>query len=197
MSLAPTKTLSSVGHVIVDRDGTLNREPAHGWLSERAEWEWEVGAFEALQLLSSRGIVISVVTNQSGIGRGAVSQAAVDHLHQWLQKELTAGGVVLAGIYVCPHAPETACDCRKPLPGLVRRAVEASSIAAGETILIGDDERDLVAGRAAGVQVALVCTGKGERVRDRVQPDTLIFENLLAAAVAIAGNERGRSPQEP
>jgi len=197
MSPAPTETLASVRHVILDRDGTLNREPAHGWLSDTAKWEWEEGALEALRLLSSGGIEISVVTNQSGIGRGAVSQAAVDHLHQWLQAELAAAAVALAGIYLCPHAPDAECDCRKPRPGLVQLAVEASGICAGETILIGDDERDLVAGRAAGVRVALVCTGKGERIRDRVQPDTLIFEDLLAAAVSIAGSEGERSPKEP
>jgi phosphoglycolate phosphatase-like HAD superfamily hydrolase len=79
----------------------------------------------------------------------------------------------------------------------VQRAVEASSVSADETILIGDDERDLVAGRAAGVRVALVCTGKGERGRYQVQPDTLVFANLLVAAISIVGNEEEWPPKEP
>ena len=110
------------------------------------------------------------------------SSGAVDAVHEWLRRELTALDVDLVGIFVCPHAPDEGCECRKPAPGLIRRAVEESGIPAEETMVIGDDLRDLAAGRAAGLRVGLVLTGKGSRVRDSVDEDALLFKNLIEAA---------------
>ena len=171
-----------IRHVILDRDGVLNRELESGWLTDPRQWEWEQGAIEALEVWSEHGIRISVATNQSGIGRGVTSRQAVDAIHHWLSKELAPLGVELVGIFVCPHAPDGGCECRKPRPGLILQAIELSGVPAEETIVIGDDLRDQAAGRAAGATVALVCTGKGMRVRDSVDEDTLVFENLIEAA---------------
>ena len=177
---------SAIEHVILDRDGVLNRESESGWLAEASQWKWEQGSLEALQLLARAGIKLSIVTNQSGVGRGVVSLEAVDRIHDWLQAELAAAGVLLQGIYVCPHAPEADCRCRKPRPGLVEEAIADSGIAADRTLLIGDDLRDLEAGRAASVAIALVRTGKGRQVEARVPEQALIFDNLLAAAAFLA-----------
>jgi len=171
-----------IRHVILDRDGVLNRELEKGWLTDPDQWVWETGALEALRLWSAHGTRISVATNQSGIGRGVASSGAVDAVHGWLRRELTALGVDLVGIFVCPHAPDEGCECRKPAPGLIRRAVEESGIPEEETMVIGDDLRDLAAGRAAGLRVGLVLTGKGSRVRDSVDEDALLFKNLIEAA---------------
>ena len=171
-----------IRHVILDRDGVLNRELEKGWLTDPDQWVWEPGALEALRLWSAHGTRISVATNQSGIGRGVASSGAVDAVHGWLRRELTALGVDLVGIFVCPHAPDEGCECRKPAPGLIRRAVEESGIPEEETMVIGDDLRDLAAGRAAGLRVGLVLTGKGRRVRDGVDEDALLFKNLIEAA---------------
>ena len=184
-------SLPVIEHAILDRDGVLNRELDSGWLASPSQWEWEEGSLEALQRLTRSGVKISVVSNQSGIGRGVVSQRDVDEVHQWLTQELAASGVELAGIYVCPHAPEDGCDCRKPLPGLVHQAIERSGIARERSILIGDDKRDLEAGEAAGVRVALVRTGKGESVRDQVEPNTLVFKDLREAVISIVESRTG------
>lgn len=180
-----------VQHAILDRDGVLNREREGVWLSDPSQWEWEDGSLQALQRLTQAGIKISIVSNQSGIGRGVVSRSEVDGLHQWLETELASESIELAGVYLCPHAPEDGCDCRKPLPGMVREAMAKSGVAKEHSILIGDDKRDLDAGRAAGVRVALVRTGKGERVRDQVEPNTLVFKNLLEAVIAIVEGKTG------
>ena len=174
-----------IWHLILDRDGVLNREAESGWLSSPEQWVWEQGSLEALERLARAEIKISVVSNQSGIGRGAVSREEVDALHRWLESELADRGVRLVGIFICPHAPGDGCDCRKPLPGLVRQAIDRSGVPSGESMLIGDDIRDLEAGAAAGVRVAMVLTGKGERVRDQLEPNTLVFGNLLEAVVSI------------
>jgi D-glycero-D-manno-heptose 1,7-bisphosphate phosphatase len=184
-------SLPVIEHAILDRDGVLNRELDSGWLASPSQWEWEEGSLEALQRLTQAGVKISVVSNQSGIGRGVVSRRDVDEVHQWLTQELAASGVELAGIHVCPHAPGDGCDCRKPRPGLVHQAMEQCGIARASSILIGDDKRDLEAGEAAGVRVALVRTGKGEIVRDQVEPNTLVFKNLREAAISIVEARTG------
>ncbi|NHZ72866.1 MAG: HAD-IIIA family hydrolase [Nitrospirae bacterium] len=174
--------LTPIRHVILDRDGVLNRELVSGWLTDLGQWQWEEGAIEALGIWATHGTWISVVTNQSGIGRGVASRQAVDGIHEWLGNELSARGIELVGIFVCPHAPDEGCDCRKPRPGLILEAVEKSGIPTEETIVIGDDLRDLAAGRAAGLRVGLVCTGKGPRVRDSLDEDALVFRDLIEAA---------------
>lgn len=174
-------------HVIVDRDGVLNRELASGWLDDPADWHWLEGSLAALRELSRTGRRISVVTNQSGIGRGRVTRAAVERVHAWLEGEVEAAGGSLAEIVMCPHAPGDGCECRKPRPGMVLEAVRRSTVPAADTLLVGDDLRDLEAGLAAGVAVALVRTGKGESVRSRVPAGTPVFDNLLAVARRIVG----------
>lgn len=181
----------AIQHAILDRDGVLNREAEEGWLSTPEQWEWEQGSLEALQRLSRAGLKISVVSNQSGIGRGVVSRDEVDRLHRWLAEKLAAQGVELSGIYICPHAPDEGCDCRKPLPGLVRQAIDESGVPPERSILIGDDKRDLEAGQAAGVRTALVLTGKGDLVRDQIEPDTLVFRNLLEAVISVVEESAG------
>ena len=177
-----------IRHVILDRDGVLNRELASGWLTDPGQWEWEQGALDALGIWSTHGTRISVATNQSGIGRRVVSSRDVDSIHDWLSRELSALGVDLVGIFVCPHAPDEGCDCRKPGPGLILQAVEKSGIPTEETIVIGDDLRDLASGRAAGLRVGLVCTGKGPGVRDTLDEDALVFKDLIEAATrTVAG----------
>ena len=175
-------------HVILDRDGVLNREPAEGFVVDRAAWQWEVGALEALQLLARNGIRATVATNQSCIGRGIATAAQVHALHAWMREEARRCGASIAHVYVCPHVDSDTCACRKPLPGLVRRAVDISGIAARETLLIGDSRRDLEAARAAGVTAALVRTGKGAR-EERACGDLAAwtFDDLLAAAKHVAG----------
>lgn len=180
-----------VRHAILDRDGVLNREAVSGWLSSPEDWEWETGSLEALERLTKAGVVISVVSNQSGIGRGVVSREAVDDLHRWLESDLASRGVELNGIFICPHAPGEGCECRKPLPGLVLEAIERSAVPREQSVLIGDDKRDLEAGQAAGVRVALVLTGKGDQVQDRVAPNTLVFGNLLEAVNTILESSTG------
>ena len=181
--VSPTAdTANPIRHVILDRDGVLNQELESGWLTDPGQWEWVEGALEGLGIWSAHGTRISVATNQSGIGRGVTSYRAVDSIHEWLSREMTLLDVDLVGIFVCPHAPDEGCDCRKPRPGLILRAVEKSGISRQETMVLGDDLRDLEAGRAASVRVGLICTGKGPRVRDSLDEDALVFENLIEAA---------------
>ena len=82
-----------VGHLVLDRDGVLNHPAAGGWLSDVADWRWEVGAEDALARIARHGVVVSIVTNQSCVGRGTVPAAAVEAIHAWLDKVGARPGV--------------------------------------------------------------------------------------------------------
>jgi D-glycero-D-manno-heptose 1,7-bisphosphate phosphatase len=181
----------SVRHVILDRDGVLNREPARGWVVDPAAWRWETGSAQALALLARAGVRVSVVTNQSCVGRGIAPPSAVDAVHQRMHEEATAAGGRFDRILVCPHVDADGCDCRKPLPGLLLRAVGESGIPAEQTVVIGDARRDLDAASAAGLSALLVRTGKGSATEQNLAAGSLpVFDHLYAAACWLVGDGR-------
>jgi len=151
-------------HVILDRDGVLNYEAPEGsYVREPSEFHWLPGALEGLALLRRAGVRLSVATNQAGVGRGVMSLEQLAAVHERMQREAAAQGAALDAVLYCPHAPEEQCSCRKPAPGLIEAAVARSGVAASDTIVVGDDRRDLEAAQRAGVVAALVRTGKGRR----------------------------------
>jgi len=179
----------SVRHLILDRDGVLNYDaPPGSYVREPAEFRWLPGALEALALLQRGGVRLSVATNQAGVGRGVMSLAQLTAVHERMQTEASAAGATLAAIVYCPHAPAEQCSCRKPAPGLIEAAVAASGIARGETLVVGDDQRDLEAARRAGVAAALVRTGKGRRTEQLMHDAGIAaYDDLLQLARAIVG----------
>jgi D-glycero-D-manno-heptose 1,7-bisphosphate phosphatase len=180
----PGRATRQTRHAIIDRDGVLNRERAEPTASVEA-WEWEAGAIDGLRMLADRDIAMSVVTNQSAIGRGDVDPAAVARLHEWLDREITGMGVRLVGIFVCPHAPRDRCACRKPQPALLLEAMARGPFGPDQTVTIGDDLRDIEAGLAAGTSVVLVRTGKGAGVTARLPGEVVVATDLAAAVAAL------------
>lgn len=179
--------------MLLDRDGVLNREPVEGWLTDPSAWGWEPGALEGLSRLSRSGVALSVVTNQSGIGRGSVDRAAVDAVHRRMLGDLAEVGVVLAGIHVCPHAPSDGCRCRKPRPGLLLDALAEVGTDPADALMVGDDRRDVDAGRIAGTSVALVRTGKGAGVAEQIV-GVPVFDDLTALAKWLVDDGERRGP---
>jgi D-glycero-D-manno-heptose 1,7-bisphosphate phosphatase len=160
-----TQPLSGdIRHLILDRDGVLNQEaPDHGYILRPEDFTWLPGSLAALVTLSTLGIRLSVATNQSAVGRGLMTPQQLERVLAAMRAQAEAAGAHIAAVYVCPHAPESQCDCRKPAPGLIRSAVRDSGIPAAQTLLVGDDVRDVEAGRAAGIGAVMVRTGKGLR----------------------------------
>ena len=133
-------------HVILDRDGVLNYEaPDSGYVQRPEDFRWLPGALEGLALMHQAGIRISVATNQSGVGRGLMSLEDLQHVHAKMTTEAQASGGALDAVLWCAHAPEARCSCRKPEPGLILAAIERAGIPAAESLIVGDDERDLEA----------------------------------------------------
>ncbi len=176
-------------HVILDRDGVLNHEAGGvGYVREPAEFFWLPGALEALALLRRAGVYLSVATNQSGVGRGIMTLAQLDAVHDRMRNEAAREAAALDAVLFCPHAPDEGCECRKPAPGLIKDAVARSGIAASESLVVGDDLRDLEAAARAGVKAALVRTGKGQKTEALLNGTQVpIYDDLIQLARAIVG----------
>ena len=143
--------------VFLDRDGVINVD--HGYVSTWERFEFLPGVPDALRALQDAGYLLIVVSNQSGIGRGYYCEADVESLNQAIAQHLRSMvGVTLSEFYHCPHHPTKAegefrrhCDCRKPAPGMIRQAMLDHGIDLKTSLLVGDKDSDIVAGRAAGV----------------------------------------------
>ena len=146
-----------ISAVFLDRDGVINFD--HGYVSTWEQFEFLPGAPEALRELQDAGYLLIIVSNQSGIGRGYYSERDLHTLNQAIAEHLDSTlGVTLSGFYHCPHHPTEAegefrqqCDCRKPAPGMIQQAVLDHGIDVKTSLLVGDKDSDIEAGRAAGV----------------------------------------------
>jgi D-glycero-D-manno-heptose 1,7-bisphosphate phosphatase len=154
-------------HLILDRDGVLNRESASGYVLEPDQWQWEPRALAALRVFARHEVRVSIATNQSCIGRGYVSFDAIERVHAEMLAQASAAQARIAALFVCPHAPEASCSCRKPKPGLLLQALAATSIPPEQTLVVGDASTDVEAALSAGLSVALVRTGKGRATEAR------------------------------
>jgi D-glycero-D-manno-heptose 1,7-bisphosphate phosphatase len=173
-------------HLILDRDGVLNCEPPDaGYVMEPEDFRWLPGALDGLATLRRAGIRLSVATNQSGVGRGLMRLEQLQAVHARMLAEAAEAGGALDGLFVCPHAPGARCACRKPAPGLIETAVAQSGILASETLVVGDDARDLEAAARARVPAALVRTGKGRETERQAADAVPVYDDLAALARAV------------
>ncbi|WP_438862630.1 D-glycero-beta-D-manno-heptose 1,7-bisphosphate 7-phosphatase [Neptunicella sp.] len=149
--------------VFLDRDGVINVD--HGYTIKIDDFEFIDGVFESCKILQELGYLLVVVTNQSGIARGFYNEQQLAELHQWMVEQFRHNGVDIAGVYYCPHHAQhgsgeylQACDCRKPQPGMLLKAAAELDIDLSQSVIVGDKESDLQAGKNAGLQ-SLVLVG--------------------------------------
>lgn len=140
----------------LDRDGVLNVD--RGYVSRAEDFEWIAGAIEAVRRLNEAGYLVIVVTNQSGIARQYYTEVDFAALMAWMRRELVSRGARLDAVYHCPHRVDGGdpafaidCDCRKPKPGMLLRAIADLDIDPSQSFLIGDKQADMEAANAAGV----------------------------------------------
>lgn len=185
-------------HVILDRDGVLNQEAPSGFVETPEQWIWLPGVLDALSALAKADICLSIATNQSCVGRGIIDALMLDQIHNKMKQEVAQRGIQFAGIYFCPHAPDAGCRCRKPMPGLLERAIQKCGFPPKETVFIGDAESDLQSGQSAGITTWLVRTGKGMDTETKLKKKLIknldpkkvrVYNNLNAACEAILSNK--------
>jgi D-glycero-D-manno-heptose 1,7-bisphosphate phosphatase len=169
----------------LDRDGVLNRPVVREGKpyppATAAEFEIYEEAAGAVRRLREMGFRVLVVTNQPDVARGTQTRSEVEAMHGRLRREL---GV--EDFYVCWHDDVDACECRKPKPGLLKRAAADFGISLSESYMIGDRWRDVDCGHAAGCRTIFIDRGYSEQLRQ--EPDRRTRN--LAEAVDFIGQER-------
>ena len=169
--------------VILDRDGTINFD-SDQYIKSPAEWRPIPGSLEAIARLSQAGYRIVVATNQSGIARGLFDTATLVAVHDKLQRAAALAGGRIDAFFFCPHAADSACECRKPNPGMLLEIARRFNVSLAGVHMVGDARRDLEAAAAAGAKPVLVLTGKGAgtRAEGKLPPGTQVFPDLAALA---------------
>lgn len=148
----PTKNKA----VFLDRDGVLNHE--QGNYICRLEDFHILDNFDALKTLQDKGYLLLVATNQGGLAKGWYTTEELGKMHDKLKSTYLEYGVTITDIFYCPHHPDFTgvCDCRKPKPGLLLQGIKKYDLDPSLSYFIGDRERDVEAGTAAGVKGILI-----------------------------------------
>lgn len=136
--------------IFFDRDGVINASPGEGYVLSWEAFYFNEGIMEATRLCKSLGYALVLVTSQQGVGKGLISQAGLDQIHQNMQEALGAKGAAFDCIEACTHLSGT-CTCRKPSPEMIHRAAAALDLDLGRSWLIGDHDRDIQMAVNAGV----------------------------------------------
>ncbi|OQX12972.1 MAG: D,D-heptose 1,7-bisphosphate phosphatase [Desulfobulbaceae bacterium A2] len=178
--------------VFLDRDGTINEQM--GYINHISRFHLLPEAAAGIRLLNEAQVPVVVVSNQSGLARGYFPPSLLDEVHALMHEQLAQAGAHVDAVYYCPHHPEAvqqefraACDCRKPKPGMLRRAAADMGLDLRRSFVVGDRWSDLKCAVGVGATPVLVLTGYGRGdlawigPQQQVQP-TFVAENLLAAA---------------
>jgi histidinol-phosphate phosphatase family protein len=188
--------------VFLDKDGTLIEDLPYNVDPSRIRFA--PGAREAIRLLGEADAVLVIATNQSGVARGYFEEHELRAVEDHLASEIRALGAKLAGFYYCPHIEPgegvnefaRACDCRKPEPGMIRRACQELGLSSDGAWFVGDAWMDVVAGKRAGCRTILV--GPEARLADRLpddrRPDHAVDNLLQAARIILAEGVRTSPP---
>jgi D-glycero-D-manno-heptose 1,7-bisphosphate phosphatase len=180
--------MHAVKLMILGRDGILN-EYRDDHVKSPDEWVPIPGALEAVARLNHAGWHAVVATNQSGIGRGMIDMATVNAVHASMNRRLMEQGGRIDAVFFCPHTPEDRCDCRKPLPGMMRDIGTRYGADLSHVPMVCDTLRDLQAAQAAGCEPHLVLSGRAAQLDDATlqrfvdqTPRTQVHKNLGAFA---------------
>lgn len=143
--------------IFLDRDGVINRVVKRNptWIGAPrtlSEWQWMPGIHEAVRILHEVGYLIIVVTNQPEQARGQATRAQLDTLHA----HMCCGLPQIDEVFFCPHDDSANCDCRKPKPGLILKAMREWGIDISKSWMVGDRDKDIEAGKAAGCHTCLI-----------------------------------------
>ena len=182
--------------VFLDRDGTVNEEV--DFLTSPRDLHLIPRSADAIRRANELGLTVIIVSNQSGVARGLLTEAGLAEIHRALGVLLGERNARVDGIYYCPHHPTEGidgyrvdCDCRKPKTGMVERAVTEFGIDPARSWVIGDRTADAGMAKNAGTHAVLVLTGYGRAERELCERDGIpldyVADDLWDAMEFVAG----------
>lgn len=176
--------------VILDRDGVINHD-SDAYIKSPEEWHPIPGSLEAIARLHREGYRVVIASNQSGVARGFFDIDTLMKIHAKMIDAIRAKGGDLDAIFFCPHGPDDDCACRKPQPGLFEQIADRLKVNLNNVYAVGDNERDILAARAAKARPVLVRTGHGKRTlrRSKQLDGVPVFDDLAAFAEALLSGE--------
>ncbi len=159
--------------IFLDKDGTLVDNSGYPAIIPTDKLLYQ-DILRGLSWLQQEGYALIVISNQSWIAKGRLSQAEVQAIFSSVQQQLQQNGILLTEMFYCPHTRADACLCHKPQPGLIIRAAEKYGIDVSQSYMVGDGEDDILAGKRARVKTILVQTGCGKSYTSSIIPDFVI-----------------------
>ena len=178
--------------VFLDRDGVINHD-SDAYIKHPDEFHFIPKTPDAIALLNAGGFQVILITNQSAVGRGMISDRTLDTIFKKMVLGVEQAGGRIKDIFFCPHAPDQGCNCRKPRPGMILQAVDRHGIDLKKAFMIGDSAKDIECGKNAGcAKTILVKTGNWKRAlaavtEKGIAPD-YIAGDLYEAACWITAN---------
>ncbi|MBL8022489.1 MAG: HAD family hydrolase [Leptospirales bacterium] len=174
--------------ILLDRDETLNEDP--GYLNDPEKVILKPGVVSGLAALRNAGFEFFVMTNQSGVARGLISQDQLRAVNDRISRLLAHDGLTIRKFYICPHGEPIMCECRKPRPGLFLEFFREFRANPAECFAIGDKLRDIAAAESSGVRGILLGTAD---MGAQVPPKNLVYtaQNFQDAADYIIALEKG------
>lgn len=185
--------------IFMDRDGTLSHEV--GYVNHPSRFRLYPWSVDAVRQINRAGWLAVVTTNQAGVARGYFPEPVIHEVTARLNEAMESGGARLDAVYVCMHHPLVGpppyrrdCDCRKPRPGMLRRAETELGADLARSWVVGDRHSDLLLAWSVGARGALVKSGYGlgewtYLAPSWIRPPDLVAENLLTAVERILGRE--------
>lgn len=142
--------------VFFDRDGVVNLSPGPGYVLRWEDFHFSPGIIEALKVCKTHGYATVLATSQQGVGKGLMSQADLDDIHERMQEALAAHGAAFDGIYACTClSKDPGCTCRKPSAEMLLKAAAEHGLDIARSLMVGDADRDIQMGTNAGVPVTV------------------------------------------
>ncbi len=161
--------------IFLDRDGVINKEV--GYLHKIEDFEFINGVFDACLYFQSLDYQIIIVTNQSGIERGYYSENDFHTVTKWMLEQFKNKGIDILDVFFCPHGPKSACECRKPKPGMFIQANSKYDIDMESSWMIGDKKADITAANSAGIQNT-VLVKSGHVIDDKNSNAKFILDSI-------------------
>jgi D-glycero-D-manno-heptose 1,7-bisphosphate phosphatase len=171
--------------IFLDRDGVINRKMPEGdYVKDWSEFSFLSGVLKAIRMLKQNGYLIAVITNQRCVAKGIITEEGLKEIHESMLNEIRQYGGDIDAIYFCPHDVSDGCDCRKPEPGMILKAINDFGACNMEVDLeksyaIGDSEKDITSAKVLGI--------KAIKIGEHSPEADINKKDLLGAVEAIIG----------